>query len=406
VSAYPAWTPAPRPGIVPLHPYGFGTTLGRSFTALRQNPGVLLGFALGVQALAYVVLLLATGATAFATFSRLDTVTPGTDEYEAITAGSVAITAVVGGVLSLLTGALTVIVQGVVVTEVAGAVVAERRTLAEIWRRVKPVAWRLVGYSFLVLAVLLVVGAIVAGLIIALGLLSLPAAIVLGILAVLAAIPLTAWLSTKLVLVPAVILLERATIRAALGRSWQLTRRRFWPTFGVLVIISFTFSTVAQIVGIPLQFVAIGFTTVLAPTGDPDTGALIGFVVVNLLTQLVTLLVQCVALIVQSTAVALVYVDSRMRHEGLDLDLTAYVERRDAGEGDLADPYLAHIGRAAPPRFAPPVFPPPSAYPAGYPAAPPPSPPASPAYAPAPLTAPPAPTEWAPPAAPPRADGL
>src|SRR3546814_8480057 len=53
VTAYPAWTPAPRPGIVPLHPFGFGTTLGRSFTALRQNPGVLLGFALGVQTLAF-----------------------------------------------------------------------------------------------------------------------------------------------------------------------------------------------------------------------------------------------------------------------------------------------------------------------------------------------------------------
>ena len=46
MTAYPAWTPASRAGIVPLHPYGFGTILGRSFVALRHNPRVLLGFAL------------------------------------------------------------------------------------------------------------------------------------------------------------------------------------------------------------------------------------------------------------------------------------------------------------------------------------------------------------------------
>ena len=40
---------------------------------------------------------------------------------------------------------------------------------------------------------------------------------------------------------------------------------------------------------------------------------------------------QSVALVVQSTAAALVYIDCRMRHEGLDLDLLTYVERRDAG---------------------------------------------------------------------------
>jgi len=34
-----------------------------------------------------------------------------------------------------------------------------------------------------------------------------------------------------------------------------------------------------------------------------------------------------------------------MRREGLDLDLSSYVDRRDAGERDLPDPYRQHIGR-------------------------------------------------------------
>ena len=68
MTAYPAWTPASRPGIIPLRPLTFGTILGRSFAALRQNPRVLLGFALCVQTAAYVLVLLGVGAVAVASY--------------------------------------------------------------------------------------------------------------------------------------------------------------------------------------------------------------------------------------------------------------------------------------------------------------------------------------------------
>ena len=91
MTAYPAWTPASRPGIIPLHPLTFGTILGRSFAALRQNPRVLLGFALVVQTLAYLLVLAAILAIAWAAFSRLDTLRYGTEEFDAVLAGSIAI---------------------------------------------------------------------------------------------------------------------------------------------------------------------------------------------------------------------------------------------------------------------------------------------------------------------------
>jgi hypothetical protein len=49
-----------------------------------------------------------------------------------------------------------------------------------------------------------------------------------------------------------------------------------------------------------------------------------------------------VASVVQSAAVALVYLDLRMRKEGLDLELARYVESVAQG-GDVPDPYLAPI---------------------------------------------------------------
>nr|WP_218853333.1 glycerophosphoryl diester phosphodiesterase membrane domain-containing protein [Microbacterium immunditiarum] len=402
-----------------MHPLAFGTILGKSFAALRQNPRVLLGFALCVQTGAYLLLLVAIGAIAFASFSRLDTVRPGTDEYEAIAAGSTAITLVAGVVLALAVGVLSVIVQGIVVSEVAHAAVAEKLTLGALWRRVRPVVWRLIGYTLLLLLITVVAIALVGGVLFAIGVASPPAAAALIVLVVLGAIPLGLWLSTKLLLAPAAIILEKAAVFGAIARSWTLIRGRFWPALGVIVLISLVFGVVGQVVGIPFTIIAAGFGTVIAPTGDPGATGIVALIVTGLLTQAVTLLIQSMALIVQATAAALIYIDCRMRREGLDLDLLAYVERRDAGASGLPDPYTQGVGRSF-------VRPAPvgvpygaAAYgpPAGYPHLPQNTPvaygaPAGPgAYAPAPGGHPPAPSAYPqtpggfapPPAAPPYA---
>ncbi len=389
MTAYPAWTPASRPGIVPLHPLTFGTILGRSFVALRQNPRVLLGFALVVQTLSYVVVLAAIGGITWATLSRLDTLRPGTDEFETVTAGSVAIILVSSIVLGIAAQALSVIIQGVVVVEVTHAVVAEKLTLGAIWRQVKPVAWRLIGYSLLVALVLVAAVAIVAAVVAVLATVAIPLAITLGIVFVLAAIPLVWWLAIKLLLAPAVIIIERATIAQAVRRSWTLVHGRFWSSLGVILLISMIFGFLGQIISIPFSFLSVGLSTVVTPTGDPTASGVIAVVVGGLLSYAALFLIQSIALVVQSTATALIYVDCRMRREGLDLDLLAYVERRDAGAQGLADPYVQSIGRSIAPR--PPVTTPgvPPAYAA--PAAPPvhPAAPAAPAAPP-----PQAPTTW------------
>ncbi|WP_106816016.1 glycerophosphoryl diester phosphodiesterase membrane domain-containing protein [Microbacterium timonense] len=362
MTAYPAWTPASRPGIIPLHPLTFGTILGRSFAALRQNPRVLLGFALVVQTLAYVALLAGVLAVMWASFSRLDTLTYGTEEYDTVMAGSIGLTAVAGIVLSLAAGALSVIVQGIVVVEVTHAAVAEKLTLGALWRQVKPIAWRLIGYSLLLILAVVALLAVVVVAVVGIAMVAPPAAIALTIVVILAAIPLTWWLMIKLLLVPAAIIIEHATILQALSRSWTLTRRRFWPALGIILLISVIFAVVAQVVSIPMTFLSLGLTTVIAPTGAPEPTAIIGFLATAVLTQVLTLLLQSVAVVVQSTATALIYIDCRMRHEGLDLDLLAYVERRDAGARGLPDPYRQHVGRAIAPRWISPQgqpFPPP-----------------------------------------------
>ncbi len=44
------------------------------------------------------------------------------------------------------------------------------------------------------------------------------------------------WVGTRLVLVDAVVIKERASGPEAIRRSWELTRNRFWPIFGAMIL--------------------------------------------------------------------------------------------------------------------------------------------------------------------------
>ena len=364
MTAEPRWTPAPRGGLIPLYPLGFGTILGKSFGALRGNPKVLLGFAMVVQIVSTFIGLVVIGAVAFATFSRLDTVPEFSEEYELILAGSTLITVLVTLAVTLVTGVLGIIVQAVVVGEVAHASLGERATLARIWARVRPVVWRLIGYYALLVAAVVAFVAVLVGVVALLAVVETWAGVLVGVLALLGGIVLYAWLGTKLFVVSSAIILEHATIRGGIARSWRLVRGRFWQTFGVIALIGLIMNTAAYAVGMPFSFLGGAFTGIFAPTGDPDASAIIGTVLTVAAGQIVTLVVSSIGVVVQATSSALVYIDARMRREGIDLRMQSYVERRDAGSDDLGDPYAFDPHAVAPPRAPEPwqVPPPPPGY--------------------------------------------
>ena len=354
------WTPAPRPGLVPLHPLGFGTILGKSFGALRQNPRVLFGFAVVVQIAVVLVTALIMGAVTFAAFSRLFTVRPGSEEFATLMIGSAGIVAVVGLVVSLASVAFTVLVQGVVAADVAEAVLGERATLRTLWARVRPVAWRLIDYAALVMVavfvLLLAIGLVAVGGIGALGGFQRPAMVigaVVALLGFLGVVPLLLWLGTKLQLVPSVLVLEHETVRGAMVRSWRLTRGRFWVAFGVMVLIGVIMGLAAQVVSTPLAMLASIIGPVLAPTGENPASVVVATVVTTLIAQILTIVIGAVSTVVQSTGSALVYLDCRMRHEGLDQDLLAAVERRQAGLDHGADPFAVDPARAVTREYRP-----------------------------------------------------
>lgn len=360
------WTPAPKKGIIPLHPLSFGTILGKAFAALRHNPRVLFGFAVVVQLIVVVVTAALMGVVLFTTFSRLETLTPASPDFEAVLSGTIAINIVAAIIVALASVAFTAMVQGVVAADIGFAAVGTKATLRMLWRRMAPSFWRLAAYSLILaaavfgvfaIAALLIVGLVAGG--VASGTDVVGVVILIVVIFVLGSIPLYIWLGTKLLLVPSILVLERAHLRDAIVRSWRLTRGRFWVAFGVTALIGIIMGTAMQVVSIPASFLSPMLIGIVAPTGDPEPSAILGMVLLALVPQILVLALQAVAQVVQSTGGALVYLDCRMRYEGLDHTLIAHVERREEGWDDdrLGDPYAVDPARAVtsapPPRQVP-----------------------------------------------------
>ncbi|WP_309357162.1 glycerophosphoryl diester phosphodiesterase membrane domain-containing protein [Microbacterium sp.] len=420
------WTPAPKPGLIPLRPLGFGTILGKSFAALRHNPKVLFGFAVVVQLIVMVVMLAVIGAVSFATLSRLSTVRPGSDEWLTLYLGSMAFIGLAGLLMGLFSVAFTAIVQGIVAADVRAAVLRESATLGVLWRRVRPAVWRLIGYTLLygaagVVAAVLIIGVPFVAIAVPTGFDG--PGIAFAIIAMLAGmagfVVLSVWIGTKLMLVPSLLVLEGAGVRAAIVRSWRLTRGRFWFAFGIVFLIGAIMYVGTQAISGIGGLITSLFGPVLNPTGSTELSLSVSMVVGLVITQVLVVVLQSISSVVQATAGALVFIDCRMRYEGLDQDLMATMERRAAGYDDGTDPFRVDPARAVRAGFRPaptavpypvppgpvPGHPAPQGYagapapqgyptmPAGYPVAPPAYPAAPPAYP----AAPPAPAPAAPP---------
>ena len=160
-----------------------------------------------------------------------------------------------------------------------------------------------------------------------------------------------AYFGTKLAFVPTIILLERLTIVGAIRRSWQLTKGNFWRTLGTQLLISVIINIAAQVITAPIGFVLGIAGALVNPNSDPQafiTTMIVTYAIVGILS----IVVGAVGLVMQSSAYSLIYIDIRMRREGLDLELLRYVEAKQSGTPGVENPYLVHAGSAQAPAAA------------------------------------------------------
>ena len=343
------WTPPPKPGLIPLRPLTLGTILSASFQVLRRNPRPTFGFSLLVTGVIYVVSLGVVGFVTFFALSRVQFAN-SSDDADALAAGSVGVIILSALVPAALAVVGSAILQGVISLEVARATLGEKLRLPGLWRAAKGRIGALIGWSGILVAVVVVaitIAAVLIGLIVAFGgVVGLVAGVLLGLALGAGAIALAVWLGTKHSLVPSALMLERLPLRAAVARSWSLTKGYFWRTFGILILVSAIIYVVSSIVSTPLQLVVSFGTTFLDPNGS-NGGLITGAIVIYVLTIIFGVVFGAIGAVVQAATPALLYIDIRMRKEGLDLELSRFVEARQAGDAAVQDPYLVTAPPAA-----------------------------------------------------------
>jgi membrane-anchored glycerophosphoryl diester phosphodiesterase (GDPDase) len=342
-----------------------GTILGASFQVMRRNPRTTL---LPALVIALFIALVAAGGIAlvFGAFSRVFTTT-STADAGAFAAGSFLLALLVGVAASALVLAATAMLQALIIVEISRGTLGERLTFGQAWARARSRLGAIVGYGALLIVAIVVaitlvfvlLGLVTAGLATS-GDPTNPAtigatvAVVIGgeLLVFAGGGVLWAWLGTKLAFVPSAIVLERLSIRTAIARSWTLTRGFFWRTFGILILVYGMVYIATNLIAAPVQVLVGLGGGLLDPTGASaaDPQAFFAPLAITLvILYAVTSFVSSIGMVVESATTALLYLDLRMRKEGLDLELSRFVEARQTG-ADVPDPYL--------PRGAVPAAPP------------------------------------------------
>ncbi|GAA2744113.1 hypothetical protein GCM10009868_20510 [Terrabacter aerolatus] len=319
------WTPpplAPKPGIIPLRPLNLGAIWSGVMTAVRGNPAATIGLALVTTAVVLVPLTL-IGVWLSTTLSGATSLDPTFDPALDGSAGqSGSADAFFGGEVASLVPTLAVYVTGLLLPLFMAVVIGQgvqgrRIGLGETARaargRILPAVGVLLIIGLAAFAVIaLLVGVVVAAWVGA-GDGSSGGAVLVTILASVVAAVVFVLFSVRWGFAITIVVLEGVRPVHALRRSWQLTRRRgFWRIFGIRLLTGIVAAIAGSVITAPIGIVV----------GVLASGSVTSAAWMLVLLQAGTVLVQSVLTTPFSSGVdSLLYVDQRIRYEGLDVAL-------------------------------------------------------------------------------------
>jgi MFS family permease len=303
----------------------FGEIMDGSFQTIRRNPQAMLGASLLAQALSVIVTALLTagivsgGASLqFWLESRNET------ELMALVFG------VMGGVLvlSLLSVFISAVLQGVMVVPVARSILNRRTSFRQMWQLARGRTGALLGLAGIILVGY--IGALAVVVVLAVLL-----ANVMGGTSALISVPLVIglilaliWIYIRVMVAPAAIVIEELGVMAGIRRSWHLTRNNWWRILGITLVVAVMIGIIGQIVLMPLSLLSGGLTTFLSPHGGDEEAQAVA-VAALIASTIISVLIGAVGYAFQTSVMALIYMDLRMRKDGLDLMLIRSLE---AGE--------------------------------------------------------------------------
>lgn len=317
-SGQPGWAAAPppgawrpptlQPGIIPLRPLGLGEILDGAFKAIRANPRVMFGLSALVATVAVAIQSVITWYLGgILTDDLLDaTSSSAYSEDLSSTFGSTLANFIALPITSLATTVLT----GWLIVSVSRSVLGQKVAASAVLRNRK--IWSVVGFTAAVAVAAVVAVALVAVPVVALAANDqVGAAVALGLLGSVVLLVVAIWFGVRTLLVPPAIMLEGKPLRPTVARAWRLTYRSFWRLLGIYLLVSILASIVTQFVVTPAALIS-------AFVFDDPTMESFGSILVSGVAEVIAMTLSTAFL---AAVVALLYIDVRMRREGLDVEL-------------------------------------------------------------------------------------
>lgn len=324
-----------KPGIIPLRPLSIGDIYQGAFAAIKTNARTMFGF---TAALLGVVLVISI-ATNYAIINLVlpNYLSPSSPYAAVFTSLSGSFSQLGGSLLQVLA---TVLLSGLIVVAVSRSVLGRVASSKEVWERTKSKFLPLIGLNIItsiISGLMMIIGIVVFFVLLAsvastaktdreflqdLGV-SLVGLLILMVISAL----VSSYLSIKFSVASPAMVLENLGVFAAIGRSWSLTRGNFWRLFGINILTAIITSMVAGIFGGIAG--ALGAIFVVVGSSSPED-VLASLNTTYILTMVMSTIAQLLILPFTSSVNALLYIDLRMRKEGLDVELRNAVAEQQA----------------------------------------------------------------------------
>ena len=317
---YQAPPPPPRPGVIPLRPLGVSDMLEGAFATLRAHWRIVLGISAVVSVLSGIGQILITGFLlrnnpAMKAFSN--GTAPSLHDLEQLYKWL--LPALGGDAL------ITVLTQGVstalLILVVSRSVLGRKVTMGEVWADARPWLLRMLGLTILVplIAFAALALSILPGVVVALAG-SPDAGAGVAVLGGLAGMCVLLWLLVSFSLAAPTLMLEKQGVLASLRRSFRLVNGSWWRVFGIELLM-------LLLVGIATNLAQAPFTAFSGPHDLSNTPNIFSAVSATMTWRFVILagigqiIGSTLTLPLSSAVTSLLYMDQRIRREGLDIEL-------------------------------------------------------------------------------------
>ncbi|MFI0433420.1 MAG: glycerophosphoryl diester phosphodiesterase membrane domain-containing protein, partial [Candidatus Nanopelagicales bacterium] len=293
--------PAPKPGVIPLHPLSVGEMIAGTIDYVRRDPKTVIAISAIVGFVAAAAQLVVLGVGVNDTTQMPTDPASVTPEVLWSALSSLIVTALI---TSALAGVLQVLGTGMLAHVMGRSAIGQRTSIGQAWHLIKPQALRLIVATItvsVIVALALVLPLLPGALLLRSGATTAGGAVLFA--GGLIALVLTVWASIGLVLTTPALALEDARAMHALKRSWILVKGAFWRTLGIVLLGTIVGQAIGSVAAAP-------FSLIGGAGGELTTVSVFALAMGGLVSVLV-------ALPFIAGVITLVYIDRRIRSENL-----------------------------------------------------------------------------------------